>query len=306
MAGSARTCRRWRPERRKNMTDITVLGLGAMGSALAAAFIAKGHSVTVWNRSAAKAEPLEKRGAATTKTIAGALAASPLIVVCLLTYDTVDAVLGEAAGQLRGKTLVNLTNGTPAQARRLAKWADNHGAGYVDGGIMAVPPMIGGDRALILYSGSQAAFDANRAALESLGAARYFGTDPGLASLHDLALLTGMYGLFSGALHAMALVGTENIPAREFMPMLIGWLTAMMDSLPEMAEQVDSGVHDRDAVSNLAMQAAGYPNLVDASREQGVSTELVTAMGELMRKGVEAGHGSADIGALVELLRKRT
>ena len=288
------------------MTDITVLGLGAMGSALAAAFIAKGHSVTVWNRSAAKAEPLEKKGAATTKTIAGALAASPLIVVCLLTYDTVDAVLGEAAGQLRGKTLVNLTNGTPAQARKLEIWAHSHGAGYVDGGIMAIPPMIGGDHALILYSGSQAAFETHRTALESLGMAQYLGADAGLASLHDLALLTGMYGLFSGALHAIALVGTGEIPARQFMPMLIGWLNAMMGSLPEMAEQVDSGVYDRDVVSNLAMQAAGYPNLIEASREQGVSTELVTAMGELMRKSVEAGHGSADIGALVEVLRKRT
>lgn len=286
------------------MTDITVLGLGAMGSALAGALLAKGRSVTVWNRSAAKTGSLVKKGANAAATAAEAIAASKLVVVCLLTYDTVDAVLGEAAGQLRGKTLVNLTNGTPAQARRLAKWADNHGAGYVDGGIMAVPPMIGGEHALILYSGSQAAFEAHRTVLECLGAARYFGADPGLASLHDLALLTAMYGLFSGAIHAMALVGTENIPAREFMPMLTGWLNAMMDSLPEMAEQVDSGVYDRDVVSNLAMQAAGYPNLIDASREQGVSTELVTALGELMRKGVEAGHGSADIGALVEMLRR--
>ena len=38
------------------MTDVTMIGLGAMGSALARAFIGAGHSVTVWNRTAARIE----------------------------------------------------------------------------------------------------------------------------------------------------------------------------------------------------------------------------------------------------------
>jgi hypothetical protein len=40
------------------MSDVTVIGLGAMGSALAATLIEKGHVVTVWHRTAAKAAPL--------------------------------------------------------------------------------------------------------------------------------------------------------------------------------------------------------------------------------------------------------
>lgn len=48
-------------------TPTTVLGLGEMGSALAAALIDAGHSTTVWNRSPAKARPLAARGA----TVAG-------------------------------------------------------------------------------------------------------------------------------------------------------------------------------------------------------------------------------------------
>ncbi|MEU2112284.1 NAD(P)-binding domain-containing protein [Streptomyces sp. NPDC019507] len=67
---------------------VTVLGLGVMGSALAAAVLGAGHHVTVWNRSPAKAGPLVARGAVG-RHPADAAAASPPLVVCLLADDAV-------------------------------------------------------------------------------------------------------------------------------------------------------------------------------------------------------------------------
>ena len=46
------------------MSDVSVVGLGAMGSALARALMRAGHRVTVWNRTASKAEALVREGAA--------------------------------------------------------------------------------------------------------------------------------------------------------------------------------------------------------------------------------------------------
>lgn len=142
---------------------VTVLGLGAMGSALAETLLGAGHPVTVWNRSSGKAEPLVERGAVRAGSAAEAIAASRLVLVCLLDYRSVHEVLD--AGAVSGKVLVNVTNGTPAQARELAGWAAEHDADYLDGGIMAVPPMIGGPGAFLLYSGSRAAFDTYRGPL---------------------------------------------------------------------------------------------------------------------------------------------
>lgn len=39
------------------MSEVSVIGLGAMGSALAGALLRDGHRITVWNRTTAKAEP---------------------------------------------------------------------------------------------------------------------------------------------------------------------------------------------------------------------------------------------------------
>ncbi|MFC4063093.1 NAD(P)-dependent oxidoreductase [Planomonospora corallina] len=289
------------------MTDsgrppVTVIGLGDMGRALAGAFLDRGHPTAVWNRTASRADALAARGATVAATPAEAIAASPLTVVCLLDDGAVRKVLEPAAATLRGRTLVNLTNGTPGQARETAAWAAGQGAEYVDGGIMAVPPMIGGPGALVLYSGSPAAFTGHEATLGALGAARHLGTDPGLAALYDVALLSAMYGMFGGFFQAVALTRSEKVPAAEFTPMVAAWLGAMMESLPALAEAVDSGDHSATG-SNLRMQAAAYVNLLDAAREQGVGTELMEPMRALLDRAVAAGHGDGDLSSLVDLLR---
>lgn len=285
------------------MSDMTVIGLGAMGTALTEAFLDKGHVVTVWNRSQAKAHALAAKGAVVAASVEDAVRSSPLIVVCLLVYDTVHEALAPAREALSGRTLVNLTNGTPEQARAMSQWALTHGANYVDGGIMAVPPMIGGRHALILYSGSRQGFDMHSGQLDALGTSKYLGEDAGLAPLHDIALLAGMYGLFGGVMQALALTGSAGIPAGEFMPLLMSWLQAMQGGLPKWAEQIDAGDHTSNVASNLGMQAEAYVNLIDASKAAGIGTELMLPMQGLMKRGVAAGKANADLTSLVELLR---
>uniref|UniRef100_UPI0013026769 NAD(P)-binding domain-containing protein n=2 Tax=Streptomyces TaxID=1883 RepID=UPI0013026769 len=54
-------------------TPLTLLGTGAMGTALARAWLAAGHPVTVWNRTAARAEALAAEGATVAATAAAAV-----------------------------------------------------------------------------------------------------------------------------------------------------------------------------------------------------------------------------------------
>ncbi|MGH3767822.1 MAG: NAD(P)-dependent oxidoreductase [Pseudonocardiaceae bacterium] len=282
---------------------VTVVGLGAMGTALAHALLAGGYPATVWNRSAHKAAPLVAEGAVRAEAAAEAITASRLVIVCLLDYHSVYDVLGANDGSLSGRVLVNLTNGTPAQARELAAWVAQRGADYLDGGIMAVPPMIATPDAFLLYSGSRSAFDTYRHVLDSFGESRYLSADPGMATLHDLALLSGMYGMLMGVLHAFALVGTEGVEATTFVPMLSRWLNAMSGFVPTAARQIDKRDYTIGVASTLAMQAAGYVNLVQVAEEQGISPELLAPLGPLMDRRVADGHGHEDLTGVIELLR---
>ncbi|MFE9018663.1 NAD(P)-dependent oxidoreductase [Streptomyces sp. NPDC007808] len=287
---------------RDSRTPLTLLGTGAMGTALARAWLAAGHPVTVWNRTPARAEPLGAEGATVAPDAAGAVAASRLVVVCLLD----DASVGEALehADLTGRDLVNLTTGTPAQGRARAAWAEARGARFLDGGVMAVPPMIGAPEsgAYVFYSGSPGAFEEHADTLAVPADTRYVGADPGFAALHDVALLSAMSGMFAGVLHAFALIRREDIAPKDFAPLLVSWLGAMAPAAQTAAEQLESGDFATGVVSNLAMQVAGNATLLATAEEQGVSAELLTPYAALLERWLGEGHGDEDTTGAVDLL----
>ncbi|OWA08689.1 dehydrogenase [Streptomyces sp. CS159] len=285
---------------------LTVLGAGAMGTALVRAWLAAGHPVTVWNRTAARAEALAAEGATVAASAAEAVAANRLVIVCLLDDASVGAAL-DGAG-LTGRDLVNLTTGTPAEGRARAAWAQDRGARFLDGGIMAVPPAIGSPDSggYVFYSGSAELFADHRDTLAVPAGTRYVGTDPGFAALHDVALLSAMYGMFAGMAHAFALIGPEDIAPKDFAPLLVSWLGAMSGSAHKAADRLTSGDYTKDVVSNLAMQVAGSATLLRTAEEQGVSAELLTPYLALMERRVAEGHGEEDTTGLVHLLSPRS
>ncbi|KAE8377484.1 hypothetical protein BDV26DRAFT_304919 [Aspergillus bertholletiae] len=280
---------------------ISIFGLGAMGTALAAKYLEHDYKTTVWNRSTAKAAPLIEQGAKLASTISEGVNDSDLIIICLLDNQAAENTLRDVFHDLSNKTIINLTNGTPHQARKLADTLTHHGARYIHGGIMAVPAMIGSPSAVLLYSGgSPELFQSVQNHLSVLGTSKYLGPDAGSASLHDLALLSGMYGLFSGFLHAVALIKShKGTTAAGFLPLLTPWLSAMMGYLGPIAKQIDEGDFSTQG-SNLGMQLAGVENILRAGEEQGVSSQMILPIKGLIEKAVGEGHGGEDLSALVE------
>ncbi|MER7486257.1 NAD(P)-binding domain-containing protein [Streptomyces sp. NPDC126497] len=282
-------------------TPVTLLGLGAMGTALARSWLAAGHPVTVWNRTPARSAPLAAEGAEAADG-AAAVAANTLVVVCLLD----DASVGEtlAGVDLAGRDLVNLTTTTPAEARARAAWARERGARYLDGGIMAVPPMVGVPEAggYAFYSGSRELFERHEETLRVPLGTRYVGADSGFAALHDVALLSAMYGMFAGAAHAFALIRKEDVDPASLAPLLADWLVAMAPSVHRTAEQLRSGDYTEGVVSHLAMQVAGTPTFLRTAEQQGVSPELLAPYFALMRRRLSEGSGEEDLTGVVDLL----
>ncbi|MGX1130521.1 3-hydroxyisobutyrate dehydrogenase-like beta-hydroxyacid dehydrogenase [Streptomyces glaucescens] len=284
-------------------TPLTLLGTGAMGTALARAWLAAGHPVTVWNRTAARAEALAADGATVAASAAAAVAGNRLVIVCLLDDVSVGEALQDA--DLSGRDVVNLTTGTPGEGRSRAAWAEARGARFLDAGIMAVPPMIGQREsgAYVFYSGSADLFEEHRATLAVPADVRYVGADPGFAALHDVALLSGMYGMFAGISHAFALIRREDIAPKDFAPLLEGWLNAMATSVHETADKLTTGDYTKNVVSNLAMQVqAGQRTLLRTADEQGVSRELLLPILDLMKRRLDAGHGDEDTTGVIDLL----
>lgn len=209
-----------------------------------------------------------------------------------------------AGTDLAGRDLVNLSTSTPAQARARAEWARERGARYLDGGIMAVPPMIGVSEAggYVFYSGSRELFERHQETLSVPAGTTYVGEDAGFAALHDVALLSAMYGMFAGAAHAFALIRKEDIDPAALAPLLADWLIAMAPAVHQTADQLRSGDYTKGVVSNLAMQVAGTPTFVSTAEQQGVSPALLSPYFELMRRRLAEGSGEEDLTGVIDLL----
>ena len=123
------------------------------------------------------------------------------------------------------------------------------------------------------------------------------------AALHDVALLSAMYGMFAGAAHAFALLRKEDIDPTTFAPLLADWLTAMAPAVHQTADQLRTGDYTKGVVSTLAMQVAGTPTFLTTARDQGVSPELLTPYFTLMqRRLTEATGGGEDLTGVIDLL----
>lgn len=284
-----------------NNVHVSVLGLGAMGSTLAAALIEAGHPTTVWNRSPGRADGLVAQGATAAATARDAVLASQVVIACLFDDASVHEVLDPLTDELAGRVLINVTTTTPAQSRESAAWAARAGIGYLDGGIMAVPHMIGRPGSSILYSGSAEVFHGYKPMLDLWGTSTYFGEDAGLASLYDLALLSGMYVMFAGFLHGAAMVAPAGITATQFAAAAAPWLTAMTGGFHGFAEVVDGG--DYTVAGQQSLEFSDLTDIVTASADQGISTEVVDVVQRLIQRQIDAGRGKEGFARIIESIR---
>lgn len=274
-----------------------------MGQALASAFLAAGHSTTVWNRTPGRADDLVERGAVDAPSAADAIEASDLVVACVLDYAAVRTVIGGSTTALKGRVLVNLTAGTPDDARAMAAWAADHGIGYLDGAIMVPTYLVGGPSALVLHSGPVDLYERHRATLQAIGGTCvHLGTDPGRAAAHDVALLDVFWTALTGVVHAFALAKAEGVAATELAPYAKGVADLLPDVIDAFADKVDTGTYPADG-SNLRSAAAIMSHVLDASRVRGIDTSVISAAYDVARRGIDAGFADDSYAHVAELLR---
>lgn len=165
-------------------TRVAFLGLGAMGLPMAEHVLAAGFPLTVWNRTAAKADGLVAAGATRAATPREAAAAADVVLLCLPTQDEVRDVLtrddGVLAGLAAGKTIVDTSTIDPTASQHLIAHCAARGIPMIEaplsGGTVGakngtLTMMIGGDAAVL---------DAVRPVLESMAKNIFHVGGPGM------------------------------------------------------------------------------------------------------------------------------
>ncbi|RJL05837.1 NAD(P)-dependent oxidoreductase [Paracoccus siganidrum] len=287
------------------MGDVTMIGLGEMGGAMARAFLRAGHDVTVWNRTSTKAEQVMTEGAHVVRDVLAAIEASPIILTCVSSYATARALLDDqaTAEALAGRTLVQLGSGTPQEARDMQGWVLEKDAQYLDAALLGWPRQIGTAEMTILVSGDTATFEAHRNLLGALaGNLVHMGEPIGLSSTVFSAVLSYLAGRWIGLCHGALICEAEGFGVAAFGEILAQQAQVLGEDARHMGEVIEKNEYDNPE-STLETAGNDIIRLMQLSREAGINAEFPVFAGELFRRAIEAGHGAQEHAALIKLLR---
>ncbi|MDC0668545.1 NAD(P)-dependent oxidoreductase [Nannocystis radixulma] len=287
------------------MSDVTVIGLGEMGAALAAAFLRGQLRVTLWNRTPARATPLIAEGGVLAPDAAAAVTASPVVVVCVSDYAATRSILEreDVAAALRGKLLVQLSTGTPKEARELGAWAAARGVDYLDGAILAWPSQIGGATTVILVAGAEATRRRASPLLRRLaGGLTAMGEELGASSALFAAVLAYLAGRWIGVCHGALVCEAEGLSVAAYGGLLADLAGILGQDAKHMGEVIATGEF-ADPESTLRTAGADIGRLVQHAEEARINAELPRFAAGLFARAVAAGHGAEEHAALIKVLR---
>jgi 3-hydroxyisobutyrate dehydrogenase-like beta-hydroxyacid dehydrogenase len=283
------------------MSEVTVIGLGNMGSALARALLENGRTVTVWNRSPQKAASLVEKGAVLAPNPSAAITDSPIIMVCVTDYAAANQILDEVATDLPGKLLVQFTTGSPQDARASETWAHIHEAEYLDCAITGSPSSIGTPGAHILVSGSEVAFQKAEPILRILASnLDYKGEPIGLASTWEMIYIMHYYGMFLSLFHSVQICQAEGIPLEEYITLLDEQGRGYEKWL---CENIRSGNY-QDTSAPLELWAGAIKQIARHAQESGIHAEFPMLVARLFQQAMDAGYGRQEVSALFKVLQK--
>ena len=204
---------------------IGFLGAGQMGVPMIENLLDDGHTVTVWNRSPAKADRLADRGARVVVQPAEVCEAGGVLMSCLADDAALDAVFADGsvvAALGAGGVHVSMSTISAACARQLAMAHAAGGTYYLAAPIIGRPDAVRARMPSFIVSGDGAARARVAALLASLSRRQFdYGEEPGAANVAKI----GFNFLIAAAVEAMgeafALVEKSGLDAKVFHDMLV-------------------------------------------------------------------------------------
>jgi 3-hydroxyisobutyrate dehydrogenase-like beta-hydroxyacid dehydrogenase len=283
---------------------VSVIGLGGMGSGMARALLEAGYPVTVYNRTASKAEPLVAAGATLAPSAGAAGTAAQVVVLSLADEHAVEQVLfGEVVWKLKpGTTVVDTSTVSPSFAHNTEIRLAASGVRRVEACVIGNPAMAKSGQLRVFTAGKESDVDNVRDILGALSQEiRYLGPS-GRAGALKLAFNL-LLGIQTAALAETVSFAESAGLDREFLLNALdnsGWRSPILSfraAFMRRREYLPAGFRTVLMQKDLTLAQ-------EEAAAHGIRLPLVAASAERFSEVIKSGRGDEDAAVVAELVAR--
>lgn len=279
------------------MSAVAFIGLGAMGSRMAARLIDAGHDLVVWNRTPAKAKPLVERGARAADSPAAAARQAEVVITMVTDPDALRAVTSGRAGVAGGvadtTTVIEMSTVGPAAVSRLAS-ALPAGTNLLDAPVLGTLPEAESGKLQIFVGGTEPLVKQWTPLLSALGTPLHVGP-LGSGAQAKLVANTTLVGIISLLGEAIALADGLGLSREAAFDVLAK--TPLALAAERRRPAIETGDYSPRFPLSLARKDADL--ILQSVAGQGVDLRVVRAAQSWLARAEQDGLGDRDYSAVL-------
>jgi len=286
---------------------IGFIGLGIMGSRMAANLAAAGYELTVWNRTPATAEAFAAaHGADVAATPAELAAASDVVIKIVVDGGQVEQILfgeqGVVAGARAGMLCIDMSTISPEMTRRLGERLGEHGIAFIDAPVTGSSPGAEAGTLTIMAGGTEVDLQRADPIFDVLGGKTvHCGA---LGQGQTIKVITNAIAASNAAVLAQALIVARSAGVN------LAALTEVIDggaADSRMAQLKAQPMIERqyDTLFRLDHMIKDVDLALELAAAEGIPFDYAAQTRELMAEASAEGFGEVDFAALYEALQAR-
>lgn len=280
-----------------------------MGSGMAARLLATGHTVTVYNRTAARAEPLVRAGARLARTPREAVLGAEAIVSMAADDEASRAFwLGSegalAADPAAGAFAVECSTLSHAWVLELSAAAAAKGLRYIDAPVTGMPSAAAAGALTLLVGAGSEDLQACRPLLEALAErVIHFG---GIGTGTAYKLIVNLLGAvqIASAAESMAIAERAGLD----LAVVAGAIASGQAASPQVVRntrRIVEGNHDQDVLFTPTLRLKDVRYALELARTLGVGSPFGALAGGIFQQLIDLGHAHANESKVIEVSRRQ-
>jgi 3-hydroxyisobutyrate dehydrogenase len=288
------------------MAKLAFLGLGVMGSPMAVHLLNAGHGVTVYNRTAAKAEAwVAANGGAMATTPREAAEGCDFVMACVGNDDDLRSVVlgadGALAGMGEGSVFVDHTTVSAIVTRELAAEARARGIGWVDAPVSGGQAGAENGQLAIMCGGEPAHFEAAEPVVDAYSKATVHFGDVGAGQLTKMVNQVCIAGLVQAISEGMYFAMKAGLDPKKVADLVSQGAGGSWQLANRAATMVDNKFNHGFAVDWMRKDLG---IALAQGNEMGVSLPVTAMVDQFYAEVQQLGGGRWDTSSLIQRFRK--